>query len=311
MLRIDVQPDPVTRDAAYDIVSVEGCQPTTLPGTSALCFVAGTGNVTVRFQLQYRPVLSVTFQGTVNGPLSGLGVSSQGAGPGFACDGTNPGQPSRCAQHYQWNTTVRLSASQSTPEATFLGMSDPCQDQPTCEFTILADTCITVRYTHPKPNFPVVTLDGPPCVTGGGGGGGGGSSTTVPTGPGPTTTTLPPDTQHLLDELLNEIINSLPLLIPGRIGPFTVPGRGTISATVTTSSATQARAKGNPSLLVKGKRRVRKAGDATLKLKFTKAGRKLLGQGAPVPVTITVAFKTKAGKAELSAERTIPPATGG
>lgn len=316
-LRVDVQPDPVTRDPGWDIVSLEGCGGTsTLPATSVICYVTAAGDVRVRVVLRYRPILSVTFTGTINVPLSGLNVTSSGAGPGFSCDGTSP-QPHRCAQHYTPNETVHLTASTGGSHAQFLGMSAPCGGETTCDFTLVADTCITVTYTHVQPEgFPTATLDGPGCVTGDGGGGGGGSTSTVPAS-STTTTTLPPGTDDLLDGLLDGIVNSLPLLIPKKIGPFSVPGRGTITASVTTSPATQLRATASgatgsgASVLVKAKRKVRRAGDTTVKLRFTKAGRRVFTQGTPVPVTVTVRFRTKAGKAERSRDVTIPLAPAG
>lgn len=312
-MRVDVQLDPVTKDEAWDIVSLDGCDSfTTLPAPSAICRVDSTGNTKVRVELRYRPILAVTFTGTINVPLSGLNVQSgfgpgyQGSGSSFACDATNPA-PQRCARHYTWNQPVRLEASQSVTNASFVDMSEPCEGSPSCGFVILADTCVTVTYAHVSEIFPKATLSGPSCPTGGGGGGGGGGTTTIPTTP-TTSTTL--GKEDVVDDILQDIVDSLPLLIPPLRLPFFAPERGTVTAAATATASAEARAAGpKETVLLKAKRRVRKLGESTLKVRSTKAGRRLFAQGAPVLATVTVRFRSRSGTTERTQLVTVPGTT--
>jgi hypothetical protein len=316
-IRVDVKEDPVTKDPGWDIVSLDGCKGTSaLPATSAICFLNGvTGDVHVQIGLRYRPILSLTYTGAVNVPLAGL-YGSGGAGPGYQGEGTsiacNAVSPllDVCSQHFTWNQPIRVIAP-SGSYANFVTMSEPCGGESTCDFTILDDTCITIEY---KPGlsegFPTATLDGPGCATGNGGGGGG-SSTTVPTS-STTTTTLAPD--DFLKDLIDKIRQSIPFGKHFGI-TSTAPSGGKVRTTVTIPSASPAlrtaaipqRAGGDGVLVAKGKRRLRKAGEFTMTLKTTKAGRKLFAAGTAFTATVDAQFKTKDGTAEQSDALVVAP----
>jgi hypothetical protein len=316
-IRVDVKEDPVTKDPGWDIVSIDGCKGTSaLPATTGLCYLNGvTGDVHVQIGLRYRPILSLTFTGAINVPLAGL-YASGGAGPGYQGEGTsiacNAVSPllDVCSQHFTWNQPIRVIAP-SGSYSQFVTMSEPCGGESTCDFTILADTCINIEYQPGLPEgFPTATLDGPGCATGNGGGGGG-SSTTVPTS-STTTTTLAAD--DFLQDLIDKIRQSIPFAKEFGI-TSAAPSGGKVKTTVTIASGSPAlraaavpqRAGGAGVLIAKGKRRLRKSGEFTLTLKTTKAGRKLFAAGTPFTATVDARFKTKDGTAERSEALVVAP----
>jgi hypothetical protein len=316
-IRVDVKEDTVTKDPGWDIVSIDGCKGTSaLPATTAICFLNGvTGDVHVTIELRYRPILSLTFTGAINVPLAGL-YASGGAGPGYQGEGTsiacNAVAPllDVCSQHFTWNQPIRVIAA-SGLYSQFVTMSEPCGGESTCDFTILADTCITIEYQPGlAEGFPTATVSGPGCATGNGGGGGG-SSTTVPAS-STTTTTLAAD--DFLKDLIDKIRQSIPFAKEFGI-TSTAPSGGKVKTTVTISStsptlraaALPQRAGGAGVVVAKGKRRLRKAGEFTLTLKTTKAGRKLFAAGTPFTANVDARFKTKDGTAERSEALVVAP----
>jgi hypothetical protein len=184
-LKVEVVEDPRTLDPPWDIVEMKGCRGTSaLPATNGLCFLDGRGNDTVSFDMQYRPVLAVTFGGTMAGEVSGVYVTgtvapgSGGTGTSFSCNIAAP-TPQTCARHFSLDKDVLINAP-STDYALVLSASEPCGG-PGCTFTLAADTCISFLYKHNRPpGFPEKTLEGPECPTGPGIGGGGGGGDPPP-----------------------------------------------------------------------------------------------------------------------------------
>jgi hypothetical protein len=183
-LFVDVQYDPRTNNAPWDILAMNGCRGTSaLPATNGLCYLPTTGDATISFEVRYRPVVGVTFSGTVGLPLGGLYVNAgpgapQAAIEGFACDAINP-TVAQCNRHEPFGIPIAMRA-QSSERATLLAVSPPCGSGD-CDFAIPGDTCLVYLYQNGNPGlFPTEkNLDGPGCVsgpgiTGGGGGGGGG-----------------------------------------------------------------------------------------------------------------------------------------
>jgi len=205
-LRVEPLLDPRINDRPWDIVGMQGCRGTSaLPADTGKCFLPYEGDVDVRIDLRYRPILAVTYTGSYGAPLvfsigGGPGTNYQGSGSSFACYPANNPQLGSCAAHLSADQPVRMIAP-STVRATLLAVSPPCGSAD-CEFTLTGDTCIRYEYKNGDPGFfQTVTLTGPECptgpgVTGGGGGGGGGPNPPTP---------IPDALQKLKDYALEQI----------------------------------------------------------------------------------------------------------
>ena len=218
-LRVEQELDPRTNNRPYDIVSLDGCVGggSALPNTTATCRVPQEGNATITVATRYRPVLAVTYGGTMGAPVGFFTVTGSpgpdymGAGSGFACPATLPENPTdadiqfrsvSCARHLSVDQPVFVLAPDNPPLAEFVSASAPCSPVAVnggagqrCDFTLTGDTCISVLYLHSRPpTFPEVEVTGPACPTGpgveGGGGGGGGGGD------------VPPEVQSLKDQAL-------------------------------------------------------------------------------------------------------------
>ena len=166
-------------DPPWDILEMKGCRGTSaLPATNGLCFLGGRRNQTVSFAMQYRPVLAVTFGGTIAGELGAIFITgtvapgSGGTGTSFSCNMAAP-LSQNCARHFSLDKDVLINAP-STDAALFVSAAPPCGSK-NCTFTLEADTCISYVYLHNRPpGFPAKDLVGPECPTGPGIGGSGG-----------------------------------------------------------------------------------------------------------------------------------------
>lgn len=177
--------DPRTGDFPLDILSITGCKGTSvLPAADGLCALNGDESKVV-VTLRYRPIVAVTFAGTVANFLPTVsGSATTGDGVGFPCGGAAGLLTQNCARHYQPGASVFLQTYSDEPGTSARHPSDlvswdgPCAGQGIgpgsnrCEFTLgSTDTCITATwrksttYPHnpPTDGFPV---SGPACPTG-------------------------------------------------------------------------------------------------------------------------------------------------
>ncbi|HXJ35286.1 MAG TPA: hypothetical protein VMS22_14735 [Candidatus Eisenbacteria bacterium] len=76
--------------------------------------------------------------------------------------------------------------------------------------------------------------------------------------------------------------------------------RGTLKATVTAPPAVRARGAGGTKVIVKGKRKIKRDGDATIGMKLTRAGAQLLEVGDPFDAVVAISFRGKAGSSTRS-----------
>jgi len=137
---------------------------------------------------------------------------------------------------------------------------------------------------------------------------------------GTTTTTLPGSGGEALDQAMDNLVNAfLPVPLQTALrrlvlsGHAEFPAKGTLrgEATMVAPPAGGAAVTASASLgavvVFKGKRKLRKPGVATLRLRLTPAGRHLLRRGrvTSLPLTLTVTFSGHAGTVTKSRTLTL------